>query len=352
MMNAENRRLPPAAIFNSRLSTLNSRLSTPLMSESPFHSAPSTTGGPSQDDVIEFRCSSCGSLLRVPGGAVGRKVKCPRCETINEIAAQPSGADAPASDGNPSAAPASTTGAQSPSPSFRGPSSAPPVTARPSPNLAEPMYPGPTAIPTGPSAREPGRSEQELAPTSEQMLPVKTLFDRIIQEVSKIYVGQDELVLGTLVALFSSGHVLIESVPGLGKTLFVRTLGKILGCRFGRIQFTADLMPSDITGAPVYNMKTQEFDFRPGLFPLGNVRKVASQRLPREVGTISISLGLLGTYAIKIDIDPLSGLAIIPTRLASSASLEAPKKPNDCERLEEWRALVPNLVLETWEALA
>ena len=58
--------------------------------------------------------------------------------------------------------------------------------------------------------------------------------------------------------------MLIESVPGLGKTLFVRTLGKVLGCRFGRIQFTADLMPSDVTGAPVYNMKTQEFDFRPG----------------------------------------------------------------------------------------
>jgi MoxR-like ATPase len=83
-------------------------------------------------------------------------------------------------------------------------------------------------------------------------------------EIAKLYVGQDELVLGTLIALFSGGHVLIESVPGLGKTLFVRTLGKILGCQFGRIQFTADLMPSDITGAPIFNMKTQEFDFRPG----------------------------------------------------------------------------------------
>jgi MoxR-like ATPase len=58
--------------------------------------------------------------------------------------------------------------------------------------------------------------------------------------------------------------VLIESVPGLGKTLFVRTLGKVLGCRFGRIQFTADLMPSDITGSPVYDMSTQQFRFRPG----------------------------------------------------------------------------------------
>jgi MoxR-like ATPase len=92
----------------------------------------------------------------------------------------------------------------------------------------------------------------------------KELFDRITTEIRKIYVGQDELVLGTLVALFSNGHVLIESVPGLGKTLFVRALGQVLGCRFGRIQFTADLMPSDITGAPIFDMKTQEFRFRPG----------------------------------------------------------------------------------------
>ncbi len=85
-----------------------------------------------------------------------------------------------------------------------------------------------------------------------------------MEQVRKIYVGQDELVLGTLVALFSGGHVLIESFPGLGKTLFVRTLGKTLGCQFGRIQFTADLMPSDITGSPIFDMKQQEFRFRPG----------------------------------------------------------------------------------------
>jgi MoxR-like ATPase len=90
------------------------------------------------------------------------------------------------------------------------------------------------------------------------------LFDRITAEIRKIYIGQDELVLGTLVALFSNGHVLIESVPGLGKTLFVRALGRVLGCRFGRVQFTADLMPSDLTGSPIFDMKTQEFRFRPG----------------------------------------------------------------------------------------
>jgi MoxR-like ATPase len=99
---------------------------------------------------------------------------------------------------------------------------------------------------------------------STSMSAAKELFDRNTSEVRKVYIGQDELVLGTLVALFSGGHVLIESVPGLGKTLFVRTLGHVLGCTFGRIQFTADLMPSDITGSPIFDMKTQEFRFHPG----------------------------------------------------------------------------------------
>ncbi|MDG2384380.1 MAG: MoxR family ATPase [Pirellulaceae bacterium] len=107
-------------------------------------------------------------------------------------------------------------------------------------------------------------SIDEVTAADGRQTETQTLFYRILEQVSKIYVGQDELVLGTLVALFSNGHVLIESVPGLGKTLFVRTLGRVLGCDFGRIQFTADLMPSDITGAPIFDMKTQEFRFRPG----------------------------------------------------------------------------------------
>ena len=98
----------------------------------------------------------------------------------------------------------------------------------------------------------------------ETLLKVKQLYEVITNELSKLYVGQNELVQGTLTALFSGGHVLIESVPGLGKTLFVRTLGRVLGCDCGRIQFTADLMPSDITGAPVYDMQTSEFQFRAG----------------------------------------------------------------------------------------
>lgn len=117
---------------------------------------------------------------------------------------------------------------------------------------------------TPPSGLELDNDTPAAPAPNRRMAAVQQLYQRIRHEVAKVYVGQDELVQATLVSLFSGGHVLIESVPGLGKTLFVRTLAQTLGCKFGRIQFTADLMPSDITGAPIFNMKTQEFAFRPG----------------------------------------------------------------------------------------
>lgn len=88
--------------------------------------------------------------------------------------------------------------------------------------------------------------------------------EKILSEISKVYVGQPQLVRLVLVALFAGGHILIESVPGLGKTLLVRLLGEVLDCHFQRIQFTADLMPSDITGQPIFDQSTNEFRFRPG----------------------------------------------------------------------------------------
>ena len=129
--------------------------------------------------------------------------------------------------------------------------------------------------------------------------PTKKLFDRIIAEVGKIYVGQDEMVLGTLVALFSSGHVLIESVPGLGKTLFIRTLGKVLGCDFGRIQFTADLMPSDITGAPIFDMKDSEFRFRPG--PIFTQLLLADEINRSPAKTHAALLEIMQEYRVTVD---------------------------------------------------
>jgi MoxR-like ATPase len=88
--------------------------------------------------------------------------------------------------------------------------------------------------------------------------------DRVVAEVSKVFVGQTKLVRGVLTALLADGHILFESVPGLGKTLLVRVLGRVLGCSFSRIQFTPDLMPSDVTGSPIYDERISDFRFRPG----------------------------------------------------------------------------------------
>ncbi len=103
-------------------------------------------------------------------------------------------------------------------------------------------------------------SSQEPIEISE----VQASIEQILAEVGKVYVGQPQLVRLALVALFAGGHVLIESVPGLGKTLLVRLLGAVLGCHFQRIQFTADLMPSDITGQPIFDQSENQFRFRPG----------------------------------------------------------------------------------------
>lgn len=127
----------------------------------------------------------------------------------------------------------------------------------------------------------------------------KKLLDRILHEIRKIYVGQEELVTGTLVALFSGGHVLIESVPGLGKTLFVRALGKVLGCQFGRIQFTADLMPSDITGSPFFDVKTQEFRFRPG--PVFTQLLLADEINRSPAKTHAALLEIMQEYRVTVD---------------------------------------------------
>ena len=83
-------------------------------------------------------------------------------------------------------------------------------------------------------------------------------------EIAKALVGQDEVVEQTLVALLAAGHVLIEGVPGLGKTLLVRALARTFDGRFGRIQFTPDLMPADVTGHTLYDQSTRQFTTRRG----------------------------------------------------------------------------------------
>src|SRR3954468_18953753 len=93
---------------------------------------------------------------------------------------------------------------------------------------------------------------------------VSTTVDHIRRELAKIIVGQDDAIEQILVALLAEGHALIEGVPGTAKTLTVKTLSRIINANFGRIQFTPDLMPSDITGTNVFNLATSTFNLRRG----------------------------------------------------------------------------------------
>jgi MoxR-like ATPase len=252
-------------------------------------------------DSIEFHCSGCGRALRVAASAAGKRASCPQCNTIVQVplASQPL---APTAVISPSQAVPSAGDGHGVSPPAAPPQSAwtwPPAAPAapqppPSPVALPPALPlpqPPVAPPPAPALR-PQKAEGRETPT-------RRLFDRITEEIGKIYVGQDELVLGALVALFSSGHVLIEAVPGLGKTLLVRTLGRVLGLRFGRIQFTADLMPSDITGAPVLDMKTQEFRFRPG--PVFTQLLLADEINRAPAKTHAALLEIMQEYHVTVD---------------------------------------------------
>jgi MoxR-like ATPase len=88
--------------------------------------------------------------------------------------------------------------------------------------------------------------------------------DRLRANIARVVVGKSDVVDLLLVALLCEGHVLLEDMPGLGKTLLAKMFARSLGCSFRRIQFTPDLLPSDITGSRVFNQKQAEFEFRPG----------------------------------------------------------------------------------------
>ena len=88
--------------------------------------------------------------------------------------------------------------------------------------------------------------------------------NRIRKELSKIIVGQEEMIDLLITAILSDGHVLIEGVPGVAKTLTAKLLAKVIDVKFSRIQFTPDLMPSDVLGTSVFNLKNSEFEFKAG----------------------------------------------------------------------------------------
>ena len=92
----------------------------------------------------------------------------------------------------------------------------------------------------------------------------KEFKEKMIQNIGKVIIGKDDKIEKIIVAFITSGHVLLEDVPGLGKTKLSKSLAKTLDCTFKRIQFTPDLLPSDLTGIYFYNQKKEEFEFRQG----------------------------------------------------------------------------------------
>ena len=96
------------------------------------------------------------------------------------------------------------------------------------------------------------------------MAEVQQLANQVIDNVERVIVGKRGEVSLALVALLCKGHVLIEDVPGVGKTMLAKAIAKSIGCTFKRIQFTPDLLPSDVTGISVFNQQNREFEFRPG----------------------------------------------------------------------------------------
>src|SRR5437763_672273 len=93
---------------------------------------------------------------------------------------------------------------------------------------------------------------------------ITTALQRVINKVKKVIVGKWETVAFSLIAVICRGHVLIEDVPGVGKTVLTKAIARSIGCTFKRIQFTPDLLPSDVTGVSIYNQKTGNFEFRAG----------------------------------------------------------------------------------------
>ena len=91
------------------------------------------------------------------------------------------------------------------------------------------------------------------------MSDVQNVANRIVENIERVIVGKHSSVQLTVLGLLGQGHILIEDVPGTGKTVLAKSISKSVGCKFQRIQFTPDMLPTDVTGVSVFNQKTREF---------------------------------------------------------------------------------------------
>src|SRR2546426_2946835 len=134
---------------------------------------------------------------------------------------------------------------------------------------------------------------------SDTVEQVKDTLTRARQEVGKVIIGQSEVVDKALITIFTGHHALVEGVPGVAKTLLVRTLSHVLGCDFARIQFTPDLMPADITGTNVFNLQRNEFTLVKG--PLFTTFLLADEINRAPAKTQSALLEAMQERTVTID---------------------------------------------------
>jgi MoxR-like ATPase len=108
------------------------------------------------------------------------------------------------------------------------------------------------------------RQNRRPVDTHQQVGLVQQVAERIAQSVGQVIIGKRNEVRLTVLGLLCQGHILIEDIPGVGKTMMAKALARSIGCTFSRIQFTPDMLPSDVTGVSLFNQKTREFEFRAG----------------------------------------------------------------------------------------
>lgn len=125
------------------------------------------------------------------------------------------------------------------------------------------------------------------------------IINKLIDNIETVIVGKRKIIEKVVIALISGGHVLLEDVPGVGKTLMVHAIAKSIGCSFKRIQFTPDLLPSDITGVSVYNQKIGDFEFKTG--PIMNQIILADEINRTSPKTQSSLLEVLEEHQITVD---------------------------------------------------